>query len=79
LVLFPRTLLGSFAPSFADGHPYLGLADECGDWFKDAMFAPLFPTHGQPALAPWRLALVTMLEVAEGLFGRAGRPRTAHT
>jgi transposase len=52
---------------FADGHPYLGLADECGDLFSDELFAPLFPTHGQPALAPWRLALVTVLQFAEGL------------
>jgi transposase len=52
---------------FADGHPYLGLADECGDLFNDDLFAPLFPTHGQPALAPWRLALVTVLQFAEGL------------
>jgi transposase len=52
---------------FADGHPYLGLADECGDLFNDELFAPLFPTHGQPALAPWRLALVTVLQFAEGL------------
>jgi transposase len=52
---------------FADGHPYLGLADACGDLFSDELFAPLFPTHGQPALAPWRLALVTILQFAEGL------------
>lgn len=52
---------------FADGHPYLRLADECGDLFNDEMFASLFPTHGRPALAPWRLALVTILQFAEGL------------
>jgi transposase len=52
---------------FPDGHPYLRLADELGDLFTDDLFAPLFPSHGQPALAPWRLALVTMLQFAEGL------------
>ena len=30
----------------------------------------LFPTHGQPAFAPWRLALVTILQFAEGLADR---------
>jgi transposase len=52
---------------FPEGHPYLRLADELGDLFTDEAFAPLFPTHGQPALAPWRLALVTILQFAEGL------------
>jgi transposase len=52
---------------FPDGHPYLRLADELGDLFTDDVFAPLFPTQGQPALAPWRLALVTILQFAEGL------------
>jgi hypothetical protein len=30
----------------------------------------LFPTHGQPARPPWRLALVTLLQFAEGLSDR---------
>jgi transposase len=30
----------------------------------------LFPTHGQPALAPWRLALVTIFQFLEGLTDR---------
>src|SRR5437016_6457312 len=30
----------------------------------------LFPTHGQPALAPWRLALVTVFQFMEGLTDR---------
>ena len=53
--------------AFRAGHPYLRLADELGALFDDAAFAALFPTHGQPALAPWRLALVTILQFAEGL------------
>src|SRR5579862_1872560 len=52
---------------FPDGDPYLRLADELDDLFTDDLFAPLFPTLGQPALAPWRLALVTILQFAEGL------------
>ena len=52
---------------FPNGHPYLRLADELDDVFKDEDFAPLFPPIGQPALAPWRLALVTILQFAEGL------------
>ncbi len=56
--------------AFPKGHPYLRLADELGPLFTDATFAALFPTHGQPALAPWRLALVTILQFAEGLADR---------
>src|SRR5436190_2010000 len=52
------------------GHPYLTLADEVGPLFCDEQFAALFPTHGQPALAPWRLALVSLLQFAEGLSDR---------
>ena len=47
--------------AFPDGNRYLQLADELGTRFTDALFVLLFPIHGQPALAPWRLALVTML------------------
>lgn len=56
--------------AFPKGHPYLRLADELGPVFTDEACTPLFPTHGQPALAPWRLALVTVLQFAEGLSDR---------
>jgi transposase len=46
------------------------LADELGTLFTDELFQRLYPTHGQPALAPWRLALVTLLQFAEGLSDR---------
>ena len=38
--------------------------------YQDEMFAALFPHDGQPALAPWRLALVTLMPLAEGLSDR---------
>jgi transposase len=53
--------------AFPKGHPYLALADTLGDLFADEQFAALFPQRGQPALAPWRLALATILQFAEGL------------
>ena len=34
------------------------------------MFADLFPKVGQPAEAPWRLALMTLVQFAEGLSDR---------
>src|SRR5919202_3825479 len=56
--------------AFPKGHPYLRLADELGSLFTDDSFAALFPRHGQPAFSPWRLALVTILQYAEGLSDR---------
>ncbi len=56
--------------AFPAGHRYLRLADELGTLFTDELFAPLYSSLGQPALPPWRLALVTMLQFAEGLSDR---------
>jgi transposase len=55
---------------FPDGHRYLCLADEIDTLFTDALFVSLYPERGQPALAPWRLALMTMLQFAEGFSDR---------
>ena len=56
--------------AFPDGNPYLRLRDELGTIFQDTDFADLYPLKGQPALAPWRLALVTVLQFREDLSDR---------
>jgi transposase len=38
--------------------------------YTDEAFADLFPTHGQPAFAPWRLAKVTVFQFMENLTDR---------
>jgi transposase len=38
--------------------PLLRRHDALGAVYDEALFAARFPTHGQPAEAPWRLALV---------------------
>ena len=53
--------------AFPQGPPYVAAADALGEVFVDETFAALFPRRGQPALAPWRLALATILQFAEGL------------
>jgi transposase len=55
---------------FRRGHPYLALRDTFGPLFQDAAFQDLFSPVGQPAAAPGRLALVTVLQFAEGLSDR---------
>jgi transposase len=46
------------------------MRNELGAIFEDEDFAALFPRRGQPAMAPWRLALVTVMQFAEGLSDR---------
>jgi transposase len=53
--------------AFRKGHPWLQLRDELPDLYDDQAFVDLYPTSGQPAYAPWRLALVSVLQFAEHL------------
>lgn len=56
--------------AFRRGNPYMLLRDRLGVLFADADFADLYPKLGQPAYAPWRLALVTLMQFREGLSDR---------
>ena len=53
--------------AFPRGNIYLRMHDELGRIYADQDFAALFSTRGQPALAPAQLALVTLMQFAEGL------------
>jgi len=46
------------------------LRDALGELYQDEQFASLYPVSGQPAYAPWRLALVTVLQYSENLTDR---------
>jgi transposase len=52
------------------GHADLTLRDARGTIVADEEFAPLCPACGQPGLAPWRLAWVTLRPVRETLADR---------
>src|ERR671929_2061771 len=56
--------------AFPKGSLAIRLRDELGVIYHDELFAPLFPTRGQAAVAPWRLMLVTLLQFAEDLTDR---------
>src|ERR671924_47275 len=56
--------------AFPQGNLYMHMRDELGAIYEDVAFASLFSTRGQPAEAPWRLALVTIMQYAEGLSDR---------
>src|SRR5260221_4826439 len=44
--------------------------DRLGSLYQDEDFVGLYPTTGQPAFAPWRLALIIVFEYLEGLTDR---------
>jgi len=46
------------------------MRDTLGPLYEDGQFAALFSQTGQPAEAPARLALVLVLQFAEGLSDR---------
>ncbi len=56
--------------AFPRGHVVMQLRDTLGTIYTDDLFADLFPIRGQPAEAPWRLALVTVLQFMENLTDR---------
>jgi transposase len=56
--------------AFSHGNLYMQVADHLGNIYHDAQFTALFPTRGQPAEAPARRALATVLQCAEGLSDR---------
>ena len=49
---------------------YMRMRDALGPLFHDDDFADLFPRRGRPVVAPWRLALVTVMQFAENLTDR---------
>jgi transposase len=55
---------------FPKGNVLMRLRDLLGPIYTDAQFTALFPHDGQPALSPGRLALVSVLQFAEGLSDR---------
>src|SRR5215471_12483834 len=55
---------------FPRGNALMQLRDTLGTIYTDEDFADLFPTHGQPAEAAWRLALVTIFQFMEHLTDR---------
>lgn len=66
----PHETLQVARAAFPKGNVYMGMRDELGEIYQDQAFAELFPSRGQPAESPARLALVTVMQFAEGLSDR---------
>lgn len=56
--------------AFPKGNLYISIRDQLGVLFKDTDFTALYPKRGQPAFAPWRLALITIMQFLENLSDR---------
>ncbi|MBK8987689.1 MAG: IS1182 family transposase [Chloroflexi bacterium] len=56
--------------AFPNGNIYMQMRDELGVFYDDKQFTDLFSHTGQPAIAPWRLALITVMQFAENLTDR---------
>lgn len=63
----PEATAAAARAAFPRGNRYMAMRDELGVFYSDEDFASLFPRRGQPAAAPWRLALVLVMQFAEGL------------
>ncbi len=46
------------------------MRDELGSIYDDELFASVYAQEGQPAIPPWRLALVSVMQFAENLSDR---------
>lgn len=56
--------------AFPKGNVFMQMRDVLGAIYDDAQFTQLFAVRGRPAEAPWRLALVSVMQFAEGLSDR---------
>ena len=56
--------------AFPKGTTVMRLRDAFGSLYEDEDFSQLFPGLEQPALSPWRLALITVFQFLENLTDR---------
>ena len=66
----PQETVRVVRAAFAEGTVHTRLRDELGALYADQAFAGLFAVRGRPAVAPWRLAMVLVMQVMEGLSDR---------
>lgn len=56
--------------AFPKGTVFMHMRDVLGSIYDDTQFTELFAVRGRPAETPWRLALVCVMQFAEGLSDR---------
>src|SRR5215216_2461628 len=67
----PDVTAAAVRAAFPKGNLYVDLRAEFGTLYHDPLFADLYPPQGRPVeVAPWRLALVMVMQYIEGLTDR---------
>jgi transposase len=67
----PETTVAAVQAAFPKGNLDVELRAEFGPLYNDQLFADLYPPAGRPVeVAPWRLALVVVMQYIEGLTDR---------
>ena len=67
----PDVTAAAVRAAFPKGNLYVDLRAEFGTLYTDQLFADLYPPEGRPVeVAPWRLALVVVMQYMEGLTDR---------
>jgi transposase len=67
----PEATVVAVQAAFPKGNLYVDLRAEFGTLYDDQLFADLYPPSGRPVeVAPWRLALIVVMQYIEGLTDR---------
>src|ERR671922_2904352 len=67
----PEATAAAVQAAFPKGNLYVALRTEFGRLYDDQVFADLYPPCGRPvSVAPWRLALILVVQYIEGLTDR---------
>jgi transposase len=67
----PDVTAAAVRAAFPKGNLYVDLRAEFGTLYNDQLFADLYPPEGRPVeVAPWRLALIVVMQYMEGLTDR---------
>ena len=67
----PEATAAVVKAAFPKGHLYVDLRREFGTLYEQDLFADLYADRGHPIeVAPWRLALMMVMQYSEGLTDR---------
>jgi transposase len=71
LLPIPEATMAAVQAAFPKGNLYVDLRAEFGTLYEDQFFVDLYPPSGRPVeVAPWRMALVVVMQYIEGLTDR---------
>ena len=67
----PKATAAAVKAAFPKGNVYVDLHEELGSIYRDDLFADFYTNRGHPVeIAPWRLAMATVMQYMEGLTDR---------